>query len=252
MHGVPIGRNKEGLFVPVFRRLPWLWRRRRWLPRRRWPPTTTSAHPLNVSAGHSLAGCTAGASADFASAYDGAEVEPQVAVNPLNPDEIIGAAQQDRWPDGGARGLTSWISDDGGASLVAAAGRAVERVPGRAGAVRAGDRPVGLLRRRRQRLLHRPADRLGRARAVRGFDHELRPRGRGVAPAADPDRGRRRPRRLQRQDLGHRRSDPPGLRVRDVAPRRLPQRRAPSPRTPTSTRSPTAGSRCSRARPTAG
>ena len=72
--------------------------------------------PLNVSAGHSLAGCTAGASADFASAYDGAEVEPQVAVNPLNPDEIIGAAQQDRWPDGGARGLTSWISEDGAAS----------------------------------------------------------------------------------------------------------------------------------------
>ena len=72
--------------------------------------------PLNVSAGNSLAGCTAGASSDFASAYDGAEVEPQVAVNPLNPDEIIGAAQQDRWPDGGARGLTSWISEDGAAS----------------------------------------------------------------------------------------------------------------------------------------
>ena len=63
-----------------------------------------------------MAGCTAGASSDFASAYDGAEVEPQVAVNPLNPDEIIGAAQQDRWPDGGARGLTSWISEDGAAS----------------------------------------------------------------------------------------------------------------------------------------
>ena len=72
--------------------------------------------PLNVSVGLSLVGCTAGASADFASAYDGAEVEPQVAVNPLNPLEMIGAAQQDRWPDGGARGLTSWISHDGGAS----------------------------------------------------------------------------------------------------------------------------------------
>ena len=61
--------------------------------------------PLNVSAGQDLAGCTAGASADFASAYAGAEVEPQIAVNPLDPDEILGAAQQDRWPDGGARGL---------------------------------------------------------------------------------------------------------------------------------------------------
>ena len=74
------------------------------------------AAALNVSAGLSLAGCTAGASADFSSAYDGAEVEPQIAVNPSNPLEMIGAAQQDRWPDGGARGLTSWISHDGGAS----------------------------------------------------------------------------------------------------------------------------------------
>lgn len=72
--------------------------------------------PVDVSAGHSLAGCNAGASPDFSSAYDGAEVEPQVAVNPLNPNEIIGAAQQDRWPDGGARGLTSWLSLTGAAS----------------------------------------------------------------------------------------------------------------------------------------
>jgi len=72
--------------------------------------------PLDVSAGLSLAGCIAGASADFTSAYSGAEVEPQVAVNPLNPLEMIGASQQDRWPDGGARGLTSWISHDGGKS----------------------------------------------------------------------------------------------------------------------------------------
>jgi len=72
--------------------------------------------PLDVSAGQDLAGCTAGASADFAFAYAGAEVEPQVAVNPLDPGEILGAAQQDRWPDGGARGLTSWFSADGAAS----------------------------------------------------------------------------------------------------------------------------------------
>lgn len=63
-----------------------------------------------------LTGCSSGASADFASAYDDAEVEPQVAVNPANPDEMIGVAQQDRWPDGGARGLSSWLSSDGGAT----------------------------------------------------------------------------------------------------------------------------------------
>lgn len=69
-----------------------------------------------VSGPSTLTGCSAGASADFARAYDSAEVEPQVAVNPTNPAEIVGAAQQDRWPDGGARGLTSWMSRTGGTS----------------------------------------------------------------------------------------------------------------------------------------
>ena len=40
-----------------------------------------------------------------------------MAVNPTNPDEIVGVAQQDRWPDGGARGLSSWRSGDGGGEL---------------------------------------------------------------------------------------------------------------------------------------
>lgn len=71
-----------------------------------------------VSGASTLTACSAGASADFAAAYDDTEVEPQVAVNPTDPDEIIGVAQQDRWPDGGARGLSSWISHDGGASWV--------------------------------------------------------------------------------------------------------------------------------------
>ena len=31
-------------------------------------------------------------------------MRPEVAVNPTNPHEIVGASQQDRWPDGGARG----------------------------------------------------------------------------------------------------------------------------------------------------
>lgn len=71
---------------------------------------------LVVSGPSTLTGCPFGASDEFAAAYDDAEVEPQVAVNPANPDEIIGVAQQDRWPDGGARGLSSWRSVDGGAT----------------------------------------------------------------------------------------------------------------------------------------
>lgn len=69
-----------------------------------------------VSGPSTLTACTSGASADFAAAYDNTEVEPQVAVNPTDPDEIIAVAQQDRWPDGGARGLSSWISRDGGST----------------------------------------------------------------------------------------------------------------------------------------
>lgn len=71
---------------------------------------------LKVSSASPLTFCPFGTSADFASAYDNTEVEPQVAVNPTDPDEIVGVTQQDRWPDGGARGLTSWMSTSGGAS----------------------------------------------------------------------------------------------------------------------------------------
>jgi hypothetical protein len=69
-----------------------------------------------VSTPSGLVACPYGGSPDFAAAYDDTEVEPQVAVNPTDPDEIVGATQQDRWPDGGARGLSSWMSSDGAGS----------------------------------------------------------------------------------------------------------------------------------------
>lgn len=71
---------------------------------------------LTVSSASTLNTCAVGGSADFADAYDNTEVEPQVAVDPTNPSEITGVSQQDRWPDGGARGLTSWMSGNGGSS----------------------------------------------------------------------------------------------------------------------------------------
>jgi hypothetical protein len=73
---------------------------------------------VNVSSplSSTLTTCPFGASTDFASAYDSTEVEPQVAVNPANPAEIAGASQQDRWPDGGARGLSAWMSSNGATS----------------------------------------------------------------------------------------------------------------------------------------
>jgi hypothetical protein len=61
--------------------------------------------------------CTAGQTPDNSSTvYDNTEVEPQVAVNPTNPDNVVGNYQQDRWNDGGARALVAARSFNGGAS----------------------------------------------------------------------------------------------------------------------------------------
>jgi hypothetical protein len=46
--------------------------------------------------------------------YSGAEVEPYVAVDPRNPSHLVGVWQQDRWSDGGSRGLSTGYSFDGG------------------------------------------------------------------------------------------------------------------------------------------
>ncbi len=41
-------------------------------------------------------------------------VEPWLAVNPLQPDHLVGVWQQDRWSNGGSRGLVAGTSSDGG------------------------------------------------------------------------------------------------------------------------------------------
>src|SRR3954463_4805340 len=42
------------------------------------------------------------------------EGEPLVAVNPTNPNNVIGVFQEDRWSDGGAHGLLAAVSFHGG------------------------------------------------------------------------------------------------------------------------------------------
>jgi hypothetical protein len=46
----------------------------------------------------------------------GTEVEPYLAVDPSNPNVQIGAWQQDRWNDGGSRGIVTATSTNGGSS----------------------------------------------------------------------------------------------------------------------------------------
>src|SRR5436189_6183078 len=48
--------------------------------------------------------------------YLNAEVEPYVASNPANRQQMIGVWQQDRWSNGGANGLLTARSTNGGAS----------------------------------------------------------------------------------------------------------------------------------------
>src|SRR5437763_10354038 len=48
--------------------------------------------------------------------YPNAEPEPRADINPTNSANIVGAYQQDRWSDGGARGLVASWSKDGGAT----------------------------------------------------------------------------------------------------------------------------------------
>jgi len=49
-----------------------------------------------------------------ATLYANAEVEPHLAIDPLNSNHLIAAWQQDRMSDGGARGLVTAVSIDGG------------------------------------------------------------------------------------------------------------------------------------------
>ena len=48
--------------------------------------------------------------------YRGAEVEPWIAVNPVDSANMIVVWQQDRWSNGAARGLVTSVTHDGGAT----------------------------------------------------------------------------------------------------------------------------------------
>src|SRR5437899_4047957 len=75
--------------------------------------TTYASGLQQVSDPDPYATCTAGAGQGDTS-FPSAEVEPFIAASASNPSSIVGAWQQDRWNDGGSRGLVAGFSADGG------------------------------------------------------------------------------------------------------------------------------------------
>jgi hypothetical protein len=70
-----------------------------------------------VSKGDPFASCTAdNVAAQPGRNYPATEVEPWIDVNPVNRANIVGIWQQDRWSDGGSRGLVAGVTIDGGAT----------------------------------------------------------------------------------------------------------------------------------------
>ena len=75
--------------------------------------------PVLASPGDSpFNGCTADNAgtqiADGSTLYPNSEIEPRSAINPTNAMNIVAEYQQDRWDDGGARGLVAGVTQDGG------------------------------------------------------------------------------------------------------------------------------------------
>jgi hypothetical protein len=75
-----------------------------------------SAAPLKLTSGPSLFAPGCNGAPQTGTNYPNAEVEPQVAVNPTNPKNIVGGWQQDRWSNGGANSLVAGVTHDGGQS----------------------------------------------------------------------------------------------------------------------------------------
>ena len=74
----------------------------------------SSVVPVSGS-GSPYASCSTNSGSPAGVNFLSAEVEPFVSVNPAKSGNIIGVFQQDRWSNGGARGLVAGFSSDGGA-----------------------------------------------------------------------------------------------------------------------------------------
>ena len=85
------------------------------IPQMAWASSFAASPPVQVS-GASPVGehCGLATRGPTSHVFRDSEVEPWIDVNPANGNNIVGSWQQDRWSDGGARGLVSAYSRDGG------------------------------------------------------------------------------------------------------------------------------------------
>jgi hypothetical protein len=69
---------------------------------------------VQVSGGSPFAACQDDFAGQSGTAYIGSEVEPWIDVNPMNTSNMVGIWQQDRWSNGGSRGLVAGVTTNGG------------------------------------------------------------------------------------------------------------------------------------------
>src|SRR5450759_3699921 len=79
------------------------------------PPSPVTPPARLVSTASTFTGGCGGVP-DSGTLYTNDEVEPYVAINPANPNNLIGTWQQDRWSNGGSQGIAVGFSMDGGAT----------------------------------------------------------------------------------------------------------------------------------------
>ena len=79
--------------------------------------TFTSGPLVAVSGASPFAACVAdGVATQSGRVFMNSEVEPWVDANPANASNFVGIWQQDRWSNGGSRGLVAGVTTNGGAS----------------------------------------------------------------------------------------------------------------------------------------
>jgi hypothetical protein len=80
-----------------------------------WAGPLTAGPLVQVSGASPFVGCAAdNVAGQSGTVFLDSEVEPWIDVNPANGDNIVGIWQQDRWSNGGARGLVAGVSFSGG------------------------------------------------------------------------------------------------------------------------------------------